>query len=246
MHVQPQAAVKQSAHGLLTQVAHCRRRALTGLGIGLCFGEKALDFVALLVVGFALSDVNFPVLPVAVVRHRPIEVNAVDGFQCRIFPIPAIEMHKGTRAADDASTRRNLAHQNAIGTDRRRHFAVGVEGDDGANVGLESADLSVVTRRAHGTDLLQSERRVRRNESGVDVAAVRFDNAVVTGSVNCAGEAHVVDFTVAESDGGVFQRVPRSEVGRTAQDQDAFLLFRSRCGLGNGCRSHKHAQSEGQ
>ena len=246
MHIQAQRAVEKTAHRLLSEVAHCGAGPLTRFGVRLGFREEALDFVALLVVGLPLADVDFAVLPVAVMGHRPIQVDAIHGLQRGVLPVPSVEMHKGTRAADDASTWGDLPHQHAVGPHGRCDLAVRIEGDDGTHVRFERAHLCVIPGGSHRTDFLQTEGGVGGNEAGVNVPAVGLDDAVVSRTVHRAGEAHVVDFSIAKTDGCVFQGVSSAQVRRSAQNQNAFLLNGCWRRLGNSCNRHSHTQNEGQ
>jgi len=90
---------------------------------------------------------------VAVMCRRPVEVDAINGSQRGIFPIPPIEMNERTRATDRSAPRCDLAHQHAICPHRRSDFTVRIESNDAAYVRLECPHFSIISRGANGSNL---------------------------------------------------------------------------------------------
>ena len=155
-------------------------------------------------------------------------------------------MHKGTRAADYASSRGDLPHQHAVGPHGRCDLTVRIEGDDGAHVRFERAHFRIIPSGAHGTDFLQTEGGVGGDEAGVNVATVRFNDAVVARAIHRTGEPDVIDFSIAKTDSRIFQGVSSAQMRRAAQNQNALLLIGRWRRLSHSCNRHSHTQNEGQ
>ena len=155
-------------------------------------------------------------------------------------------MHKGTRAANDAAAWGDLPHQYAVGPHGWCNLAVRIEGDDGTHVRFERAHLCVVSGSAYGTDFLQSKGGVGSDEAGVNVATVRFNDAVVARAIHRTCEPDVIDFSIAKTDGRIFQGVSSAQMRRAAQNQYALLLIGRWRRLSNSCYRHSHTQNEGQ
>ena len=239
VNVQAERPVKQPAHAFMTHVGHGAARC-GGVSLGLA--KETIDLVLLLVVRLATLDVDFAIAAVPMVGRGPVQVDAVDQGNGRVFPVPPVKVHHATRARDDASTGCDLAHQHAVGANRRWNFAVGVEGDDRTYIGAEGAHFVLILRRPDSSDFLKAQGGVGHDEAGVEVMARGVEDVVVLLAVDLKAPAHVVDFAVAEAHRAVLEDVACAEVGRGSKDEDGARLVRAGRGLGPRGQGHSAEQ----
>ena len=114
-----------------------------------------------------------------------------------LFPGPAIEVHHGDLAAEDAAGRRDGDRRHAVGPRDRDRVAVVVERDRACELRVEVEHLVGVGESA-GAGVGEAERRARVDPAGIDVGAGGVDDLAPAGTVTFGADG--CDDAVADQD----------------------------------------------